>query len=174
MDDIFPTELELDAIFTRRLGHPTHHESPAIESVDLHEIIEFITPKELVSMLSGCVYKTLKLVRDVNTTVFIPCDFGGINIFADQPGTSWDEESPAIDLIMQADFNQVYISPARLNDLNIRYPKLQIVSINDCLQARSHHTLKGGRSVENLMWTLIHHFQDSERLYKDISIFSDV
>lgn len=174
MDDIFPTDSELDAIFTRRPGHPTHYESPALESIDLHEVVEFITPIELLNILSGCVYKTPQIIKQHNqTAVLIPCDFGGIQIISDQPGIAWTEESPATDLIMVAEFSGVYLSYERLNDMNRRYEKLQLINVNDTLQARSHHTLKGGRTVENVLWTLIHHFQDAERVYKDVYVFSE-
>jgi hypothetical protein len=174
LEDIFPTDSELDAIFSRRPGHPTHHESPALESIDLHEVVEFITPLELLNILSGCVYKTPKIIKEnKQTAMLIPCDFGGIQIFSDQPGIAWNEESPTTDLIMVADFSGVYLSYERLNELNQRYEKFQLINVDDSLQARSHHTLKGGRTVQNILWTLIHHFQDAERVYKDVAVFSD-
>lgn len=160
-------------ILVRREGHPTHTEHPASESVDLHQLIDFITPAELMNIISDCVVnKPQTTVIDERTHVVIPCEFGNISLMSSPAHLPWTEESPTDVIMMVIDFNGLFVSSGILNQLNLRYEKFQLVNYADNLRARSQHTLKGGRTVENLLWTLVEHFQDAERVFKDIVVFS--
>lgn len=171
MDINFPTE-DAESPFTRRDGHPTHHEEPASELIDLHQIIEFITPNELFHLVCSCVFQLPKLSHEANqASLLIPCEFGSISITSSAGNLPWNAESPTDELTMVIDFQDLFISPQRLNELNLRYARFQLVNYGDNLRARSQHTLRGGRTAENLLWTLIQHFQDGERLHKDLTIF---
>lgn len=162
-------------VFVRRPGHPTHHEEPASEHVDHYQVIEFLTPIELKNLLIGCVYQPPKVVTEDNrSVVIIPNVFGDIRIFATEQIYPWNQESPADDFTVQIEFNGVFVSGDRLNELNIRYNRFQLINFGDNLRTRTRHTLRGGRTAENLMWSIIQHFQDAERLFKDLSLFDNV
>lgn len=159
-------------VFERRPGHPTHHEEPASEQVDHHQLIEFLTPLEVKNILIGCVYKVPQVVTENDRMiVVIPNHFGDIRIMATDLRFPWDEESPADDFTLQVDFNGIFVADARLNELNIRYNRFQLINYGDNLRSRSRHVLRGGRTAENLVWSLVQHFQDAERLYKDLTVF---
>lgn len=164
---------QFSEILIRREGHPTHTEHPASESVDLHQLIEFITPAELMNIVSDCVASTPKLITvDSRTVLEIQCEFGNINLTSSPAHLPWSEDSPTDVITMTVDFNGVFVADGILNQLNLRYEKFQLINYADNLRARSQHTLKGGRTVENLLWTLIGQFHDAERAYKDIVVFS--
>lgn len=170
--DIFDFQPDATDVLVRRPGHPTHHEEPANELVDHHQIVEFLTPMELKNLLIGCVYQPPKVVNDNERgAVVIPNHFGDIRIMATEQRFPWNEESPADDLTVHVDFNGVFVADARLNELNIRYNRFQLINYGDNLRSRTRHVLRGGRTAENLVWSLIQHFQDAERLYKDLTVF---
>lgn len=174
MTDLFPSDDEIDAIFKVRPGHPTHHENPVLESIDLHELVEFISPKEMMNALLTCVYSTPEIVQTGSGAVIeIPCEFGIIYIRSTDPSCSWSEETPSSEFEFVMQFNGIYINDVKLNTLNQKYNKFQLLIVDGEFKARSHHTMRGARTLENLLWTLVHHFQDAERVYKDLTLYPD-
>lgn len=162
-------------VLVRRPGHPTHHEEPASEHVDHYQVVEFLTPLEMKNLLIGCVYQPPKVVTEDNRSiVIIPNAFGDIRFYATEQFYPWNEDSPADDFTVQIDFNGVFVTGDRLNELNIRYNRFQLINFGDNLRTRTRHTLRGGRTAENLLWSIIQHFQDAERLFKDLSLFDNV
>lgn len=172
-DDFFD---ELSNVMTSRAGKKL---SDLIESeeplVDLHTMLYAVSPRELLDAVNPIVYSG-QFTLHVNTfTHYLsyPLSYGTVHIETATPQFAWNENSATQDLIISVVFdNMVFNDPKRINKLNFDYPTIQL-STNQSgkLTAKSFQTLKGGRTTENLLWTIIHFFQDTDRLYRDICYF---
>lgn len=167
---------ELSKVMVSRAGKKL---SDLMESeeplVDLHTMLYAVSPRELLDAVNAIVYSG-QFTLHVNTfTHFLSYNlqYGTVHIETATPQFAWNENSATQDLIISVVFdNMVFNDPKRINKLNFDYPTIQL-STNQSgkLTAKSFQTLKGGRTTENLLWTIIHFFQDTDRLYRDICYF---
>ncbi|WP_445768859.1 hypothetical protein [Rheinheimera sp.] len=143
--------------------------------IDLHQVVHALTPGEILEAVN-MITETTRFKLQANTfTHSISADFWYAKALIETatPQYAWDENSATEDILISLTLSNIrFNDPQKINRLNFNYPTLQVfMSDNGHLIVRTHQTLKGGRSLENLLWTVIHLFHDAERLYKDISVF---
>lgn len=164
----------LTEVLARRNGEPAYEPMQRDPSVDIHQVVHSLSPGELMESLGFVsVGPTLNLrYCEDKCVVTGELWFASIQIRTALP-PPWDENSAADDFVVSADFKNVLLNdPAKLNEINRRYPGLNI-SMNESgsVSVATVQTLIGGRVLENLLWALIRFFHDAERAYKDLTVF---
>lgn len=144
--------------------------------VDLHQVVHMLTPREVLDAINVITDHSRFTVHKNTFTHYLSVEFWYANALIETatPQYAWDENSATEDIIFSLTLKDIFFNdPKRINRLNFEYPTLQ-VSMNDAgvISIKSYQTLKGGRTLENLMWTAIHFFHDAERLYKDLTVFA--
>lgn len=144
--------------------------------VDVHNVVHVISPRELIDVVNIISNHKFEIKKD-NFSSFLSLElwYGIVSIETATPQHPWDEQSATEDICFSIRLkNIVFNDFEKLNKLNTNYPSLQIFCETDgSLVIRSFQTLRGGRTLENLLWSVIYLFHDSERIYKDLSVFTD-
>lgn len=139
--------------------------------IDLHHLIHAISPAELCDALNACSesHHSVHQLSGINA-IKSEFDFGTLFISAEKV---WTEESACEVLLFSIRLKGIAFNDvSKINSINIKYPTIQLINENNDLLCRMFQTLRGGRTVENLLWSVIKFVHDSERLHKDLTIFS--
>jgi len=140
------------------------------ESIQLNQKIEFITPKELAAVLNHTVDGVIELRADKQEVVY-STHFGEVAFLSDS--TVWDEDNPIESILMIARFKDISINDNKqLNKLNCEYTCGAATCSDGKLEFTRSLILKGGRQTENVLWECIEHYQQADRLFRDITIFN--
>ena len=139
--------------------------------VDLHHLIHAISPAELCESLNAC-SESHHSIHNVAGITAIQAEFHFGTLFVSAE-VNWTEESACEVLLFSIRLKGIAFNDAsKINSINIKYPTLQLTNENNDLICRMFQTLRGGRTVENLLWSVIKFVHDTERLHKDLTIFS--
>lgn len=176
-DDFFTKDIdELSTILASRSGTLPGRLVFSEPKVDLHTMVHALTPRELLDAVNVIVDEERFSVKINTFTQYLELSHrhGMALIETATPQFAWDENSATEDLLVTFTFKDIIFNdPKRLNKLNHHYPTIQLsCSENGVVYMRSFQTMKGGRTVENLLWTIIHFFHDVDRLYHDIVTFT--
>ncbi|MAA92957.1 MAG: hypothetical protein CML21_00335 [Rheinheimera sp.] len=144
--------------------------------VDLHQVVHMLTPRELLDAINVITDNSTFTIHKSTFTHYLSVEFWYANALIETatPQFAWDENSATEDVVFSLTLKSILFNDAkRINRLNFDYPTVQ-VSMSDMgtISIKSYQTLKGGRTLENLLWTAIHFFHDAERIYKDLTVFS--
>ena len=143
--------------------------------VDVHQVVHVISPRELIDVINIISNNKFELKKDeFSSFLALELWYAEVSIETATPQHPWDEQAATEDLNFSLRLkNIVFNDTGRLNQFNIDYPTLQIFcDTNGSLVIRSFQTLRGGRTLENVLWSVIYLFHDAERIYKEISVFS--
>lgn len=144
--------------------------------VDLHNMVFMLTPVELLGAVNIVIESNaFKLKKNTFTQYLeLTLPYGLVLIESGTPQFAWDSNAATEDLVISLVLNDIVFNDSKaVNRFNFDYPTLQIFT-NDrgSISIRSYQTLKGGRTVENLLWCFLHFLHDADRLYRDITIFN--
>lgn len=140
--------------------------------IDLHQNIAQLSPRELAYILGLSISQppNIEQHRNYGTKVVCNLPFGNLQIISATPEYAWNEEHSTDDLcFVIALKGTVFVNNVdSLYALNRKYDTLQLLNNKGKLSARTKQTLKGGRTVENLLWAIIQFTQDCHRVHKDL------
>jgi hypothetical protein len=142
------------------------------EEMHLHQTVDFLTPKEVISVLKPAVAGELKLSTEGDmSAVSLAMPYGNLRITCNDLG--WSESYPSDVLVAEVSFVSIMFNDHNAIDkLNDKYTGIGLSQADGNLVCRREIILKGGRSVENLLWELLAFTQTAERVYKDITVFN--
>jgi hypothetical protein len=139
--------------------------------IDLHDILHAISPTELRDALNT-ISEIEYVISEQSGINAVMADhaIGKLYVTADR---TWSEDSATDMLLFSLHLADIHFNNrASLNSYNTKYPTLQLCESGGLLHCRMMQTLRGGRTLENLLWSAIQFFHDAERLHKDITIYS--
>ncbi|WP_240224572.1 hypothetical protein [Rheinheimera hassiensis] len=169
-------EALLSTVMQRRSGVDEKAEHDGFvdteEEMHLHQTVDFLSPKEMISVLKPAVAGELVLTEaNDKASVTMAMPFGIFKVLSNDLG--WSESYPSDNLIIEVHFASIQFNdPKAINMLNIKYPGIGLSQSEKHLVCRREVILKGGRSVENLLWELLAFTQAAERVFKDITVFN--
>lgn len=136
------------------------------EEMHLHQTVDFLTPKEVISVLKPAVAGELKLITEGDkSAVSMSMPFGTFKITCND--LSWSESYPSDVLVAEVSFASIMFNDHKAIDkLNDKYTGIGLSQADGNLVCRREIILRGGRSVENLLWELLAFTQTAERVIK--------
>jgi hypothetical protein len=166
----------LSSVLQRRSGNGESAEFDGFvdsdEEMHLHQTVDFLSPKEMVSVLKPAVAGELLLTEEADkATITMETPFGTFKVLSND--LSWSESYPSDSLVVEVHFTSILFNDSKaINRLNIKYPGIGLSQSGGLLVCRREVILKGGRSVENLIWELLAFTQAAERVFKEITVFN--
>lgn len=169
---------QISKVMTSRTGKNFSERLEVSEPlVDLHTMLYAVSPRELQDAVNTIVdSEKFKLETNLFTHYLtLKLRYGTVYIETATPQFAWNENSATEDIIVSVIFDVLkFNDPKKVNKMNFNYPTIQLTTNETgILTAKSFQTLKGGRTAENLLWTIIHFFQDTDRIYRDIRFFDE-
>lgn len=149
---------------------------PSEPLVDWHNMLYCVSPRELQDAVNTVVQKGIFTIQEGNFSNYLVYnnDLGEMKIETGRPSFAWNENSATEELIITLTFDRIYLNDYQtLSKANQDYPTLQVmINSQNKVVVRSFQTLKGGRTVSNLMWTLIQFYHDADRFHRDVVIYN--
>lgn len=160
----------LDSILSNRDGSPvlSHDRESSFDSK--FSILAYeVTPQEIVGLISHSLSKKpfVEEHGQFGSTVSAKLSFGILQMSSATPEYAWNESSPTEQLLLKIVFydNLKIFDPNLFNQI-CNETCITLTSRNGQIMTHSMQTLKGGRTLHNLLFTLIQFSLDSEKLYR--------
>ena len=166
---------QLSGILTSRSGKLADRLIPNEPLIDWHDMLFVVTPRQLRDAVNTIIDDGKFSVEtgDFSNYLLHRCDIGELKIESGTPMFAWNESAATEDLLVSFTLSRLYLNDYEtLSKAHNNYPSLQILLNKDgTVVVRTYQTLKSGRTVANLMWTIIHFYHDVDRFYRDLVVF---
>lgn len=167
---------DLSMFLKSRSGTLADRLIPTEPLLDWHNMLLSVTPRELLDAVNTILDHGKFSIETGGLSSYLVYkgEIGELKIETGTPSFAWNESSATEDLLISFTFHRLYLNDyATLINANKNYPSLQVLmNSNNAVLVRTYQTLKSGRTVANLMWTIIHFYHDADRFYRDLVIYS--
>lgn len=170
------TAESISAVLGSRSGTLADRLIPHEPMLDWHNMLFSVSPRELLDAVNSILDHGQCSIESGGFSNYLEYrnSIGVLKIETGTPAFAWNETSSTEDLLVSFIFDRLYLNDyPTLSAANLNYPTLQVLlSPENKVVVRTFQTLKSGRTVANLMWSIIHFYHDADRFYRDIVVYS--